>query len=166
MMRPTRSPSLLRRCLVPAVLWWLALLPARVAAQAPSERTAADVAYVLVINGADAYLPAFVAIDSAMRATVKQRLARPVTFVYETLDALRFGDETAGPLLAELIAKKYANARVDAIVLVAEPAVELYLGHLRQVWPQVPVVFHSVSNEVVRQRYTGVGMSGIPFVSD
>lgn len=166
MRRPNRFPFLLCRRLVPAVLWWLALLPAGVAAQAPAERGAADVAHVLVINGADAYLPAFVVVDAAMRATVKQRFARPVSYVYETLDALRFGAETAGPLLAELIARKYADARIDAIVLVAEPAVELYLGHLRQVWPRVPAVFHSVSAKLVEQRYAAAGISGMPFVSD
>jgi len=166
-MRPVRAfLSRLPRWLLPAVLCSSQLVPGVVAAQANAARSATDVTYVLVINGADAYLPAFVSIDSAMRAVVTRHSARPVVFLYETLDALRFGAEAAGPLLAELIAKKYGNARVDGIVLVAEPAVELYLGHLRRIWPQVPAVFHSVSSELVRQQYADAGISGVPFVSD
>jgi len=164
---------LLRVCLFPLLRWLLPtvlcasqLVPGNLAAQERAGRSAKEAAHILVINGADAYLPAFVAIDSAMRAAVEQRFDRPVLWLYETLDALRFGADAVGPQLADLIAQKYSDARIDAVVLVAEPAVGFYLRHRERLWPKAVTVFHSVSSEVVRQRFAGVGLSGVPFVSD
>jgi signal transduction histidine kinase len=151
----------LLRLLLPAALCALQWAPAGVAAQEGTGRGAKDAANVLVINGADAYLPAFVAIDSAMRAAVEQRYDRPVIWLYETLDALRFGADAVSPQLAELIAKKYGDARIDVVVLVTEPAVDFYLRHRERLWPQAAVVFHSVPSRAVRLRNLGPRTSGI-----
>jgi len=152
--------SLLRR-LLPAALCVLQWVPAGVAAQEHAGRGALGAARVLVINGADAYLPAFVAIDSAMRAAVEQRYDRPVIWIYETLDALRFGADAVSPQLAELIAKKYGDARIDVVVLVTEPALDFYLRYRERLWPQAALVFHSVPSRAVRIRNLGASSSGI-----
>ena len=152
---------LLRRCLLPAALCALQSAPGSAAGQALAGSEATDVVNVLVINGADAYLPAFVTMDSAMRAVVEQRYERPVTFLYETLDALRFGAAAASPLAAELIARKYGKAGIDAVVLVAEPAADLFLDHLKRTWPQLPAVFHSVTSRDAQRRYLDGGLSGV-----
>jgi len=151
----------LLRLLVPAALCVLQWVPAGVAAQEHVGRGALGAAHVLVINGADAYLPAFVAIDSAMRAAVEQRYDRPVIWIYETLDALRFGADAVSPQLAELIAKKYGDARIDVVVLVTEPAVDFYLRYRERLWPQAALVFHSVPSRAVRIRNLGASSSGI-----
>ena len=153
--------SLLHRWFPTAALCALQLASLGAAAQTPAQRGAADVAYVLVINGADAYLPAFVTIDTAMRQVVGRRYGRPVTFLYETLDALRLGAATAGPLAAQLIARKYGKARIDAVVLVTEPAADLFLDHLTRTWPQLPAVFHSVTSRDAQRRYLDGGLSGV-----
>ncbi|MCU0814414.1 MAG: ATP-binding protein [Burkholderiaceae bacterium] len=123
-------------------------------------------AQVLVINGADAYLPAFVAIDAAMRASVQRGVDRPVVWLYETLDALRFAEGGLGPEMAEVLARKYRDTRIDAVVLVAEPALRFYLRHRERLWPLVPVVFHSVPSSTVRGLEIGAGVSGVPFDAD
>ncbi len=151
----------LLRLLLPAALCVLQWVPAGVAAQEHAGRGALGAARVLVINGADAYLPAFVAIDSAMRAAVEQRYDRPVIWIYETLDALRFGADAVSPQLAELIAKKYGDARIDVVVLVTEPALDFYLRYRERLWPQAALVFHSVPSRAVRIRNLGASSSGI-----
>lgn len=161
-----RSFYLLLRSVLPAALCALQLTPRGLAAQTPAQRGAADVSYVLVINGADAYLPAFVTMDAAMRQVVGRHYGRPVTFLYETLDALRFGAASANPLAAELIARKYGKARIDAVVLVAEPAADLFLDHLRRTWPQLPAVFHSVTSRDAQRRYLDGGLSGVDAQQD
>jgi signal transduction histidine kinase len=158
-------PALLRLLLAVA-LCALQSISAGAAAQEGTGRGAKDAANVLVINGADAYLPAFVAIDSAMRAAVEQRYDRPVVWLYETLDALRFGADAVSPQLAELMAQKYGDGRIDAVVLVAEPAADFYLRYRERLWPNAAVVFHSVMSEVAWQRCIEAGMSGVAVDAD
>jgi len=113
-----RAPSL-ARWLLPVVLCalHLAALTAagEVAASAPAS-SAGETDQVLVITGTDPYLPAFVAIDAAMRAALVRRHERPVVWLYESIDSVRLGGIT-GPAFAELLARKYEGVRIDAVVL-------------------------------------------------
>ena len=162
-MAPRRSPPSLVRRLLPAVLG--ALLAACSAAMAQGAaaagRGAGDPAQVLVISGTDPYLPAFVAIDAAMRDAVARRRPGPVHWIYESIDTARFSG-TGGPMLAELLARKYESVDIDAVVLVTEPAVDFYLRYRQRLWPDAPAVFHFVAPGYAQRLPTGAGMSGIP----
>jgi signal transduction histidine kinase len=162
-MTPSRPPSSLVRRLLPALL--RVLLAACAAVLAPggaaAERGAGDPAQVLVISGTDPYLPAFVAIDAAMRDAVARRRAGPVLWLHESIDTARFGG-AAGPILAELFARKYESVDIDAVVLVTEPAVDFYLRYRDRLWPDAPVVFHFVAPAYAQQLPAGAGLSGIP----
>ena len=162
-MAPRRSPPSLVRRLLPSVLG--ALLAACSAAMAQGAasagRGAGDPAQVLVISGTDPYLPAFVAIDAAMRDAVARRRPGPVHWIYESIDTARFSG-TGGPMLAELLARKYESVDIDAVVLVTEPAVDFYLRYRQRLWPDAPAVFHFVAPGYAQRLPTGAGMSGIP----
>jgi signal transduction histidine kinase len=134
---------------------------AQAAAVADPAGGAGGAAQVLVISGTDPYLPAFVTIDTAMRAAMAQRRPGPVAWIYESIDAARFGG-AAGPLLAGLLARKYENVHIDAVVLVTEPAVDFYLSHREQLWPGAPVVFHFVTPAYAQRLPAGAGLTGIP----
>jgi signal transduction histidine kinase len=122
-------------------------------------------AQVLVITGSDPYLPAFVALDSAMRAAVARDYPRPVSWLHESMDTTRLRGEP-GPLLAELLARKYEQVRIDAVILVTEPAVEFYLRHRDRLWPEAAVVFHAVSPAYARGRTFPAGTAGLPLALD
>jgi signal transduction histidine kinase len=158
-----RATRAIVRC---AALCLLAMLLGRAGAAFAQAAAASRPVQVLVVNGADAYLPAFVAIDAAMRTTVQRRFDRPVVWLYETLDALRFADGVIGPEMAEVLARKYRDTRIDAVVLVAEPALRFYLRHRERLWPLVPAVFHSVPSSTVPAAELGAGVSGVPFDAD
>ena len=162
-MAPHRSPPSLVRRLLPSVLG--ALLAACSAAMAQGAaaagRGAGDPAQVLVISGTDPYLPAFVAIDAAMRDAVARRRPGPVHWIYESIDTARFSG-AGGPMLAELLARKYESVDIDAVVLVTEPAVDFYLRYRQGLWPDAPAVFHFVAPGYAQRLPTGAGMSGIP----
>jgi signal transduction histidine kinase len=128
---------------------------------AAAGRGAGDPAQVLVISGTDPYLPAFVAIDAAMRDAVARRRPGPVHWIYESIDTARFGG-AGGPMLAELLARKYKNVDIDAVVLVTEPAVDFHLRHRQALWPDAPAVFHFVAPDYAQRLPAGAGMSGIP----
>lgn len=108
---------------------------------APVEQSPAQ---VLVITGSDPYLPAFVQIDRGMRAATARLAERPVHWLYEAIDTARLGG-TLGPEIAELYARKYRDTRIDAVVLVTEPAADFYLRYRTQLWPGVPVILHTIA---------------------
>ncbi|MCU0940372.1 MAG: hypothetical protein MUC86_14835 [Burkholderiaceae bacterium] len=122
-------------------------------------------AQVLVVTGTDPYLPAFVAIDAAMHAALVRRHQRTVVWLYESIDGLRLGG-TTGPALAELIARKYEGVQIDAVVLVADPAVAFYLQYRSRLWPKVGAIYDSVSPDFARALPPDAGMSGIPTLAD
>jgi hypothetical protein len=167
-MRSRRLPStILHRFLPPlacAAASAAAAAAAAAQAQAVAEATAAggpgEAAQVLVIGGTDPYLPAFVAIDGAMRSAVAERHQRSVVWMHESIDTARFGG-ASGPALAELLARKFERVRIDAVVLVTEAAVDFHLRYRQQLWPATPAVFHSVAPAYARQLPHGHGLSGI-----
>lgn len=163
-MTPPRRPtsSLVRRLLA-AVLGALLAAFGAALAQGGTDpgRGAGEPAQVLVISGTDPYLPAFVAIDTAMRDAVARRRSGPVHWIYESIDTARFGG-AAGPTLADLFARKYEGIDIDVVLLVTEPAVDFYLRHRDRLWPDAPVVFHFVPSGYAQQLPAGAGLSGIP----
>ncbi|HMO45987.1 MAG TPA: ATP-binding protein [Rubrivivax sp.] len=141
--------------LCPALAGFLVLLLA-----GPPAHGATDTpAYVLVITGSEPYLPAFLTINDAMRAEVAKRSPRRVIWLHESTDSLRFG--VPAPTLADLLARKYQGLPIEALVLASEPAVEFYLAHRAQLWPQAPALFHSVGPGFAQKLPADAGLSGL-----
>jgi signal transduction histidine kinase len=165
-MTPPRCPiPLLARLWLLAALCVMLVVPTTAdaqgdAASAPA-RGRGETAQVLVITGSDPYLPAFVAIDAAMRAAVVQRHQRSVVWLHESIDTVRLGG-SAGSELANLLARKYAGVRVDSVVLVTEPAVDFFLRYRDRLWPNVPAVYNFVLPRFASQLPPDAGLSGIP----
>lgn len=124
---------------------------------APPTRDPAEAAQVLVVTGSDPFLPAFVLMDQAMRATVAKR--QSVNWLHESLDAMRFGAPDVR--FAEALARKYEGVRIDAVMLVTEPAVEFHLRHGRLLWPGVPVVYNFVPSAFARALPADARLSGL-----
>jgi len=82
----------------------------------------AQEARVLILNGLDPYLPAYLAIDSAMRASLAGETARRIVLYSEPLDAQRFAVESLEPETLALLTKKYRSLNVDVVVTVTKPA--------------------------------------------
>jgi len=153
MARLVRPLPVLASCLLLAVA-------ASVFAQ-PGVTAAVDrKAQVLVITGSDPYLPGFVLVDRGMRAGVASSTPRQVHWLYESVDTARFGD-TPGTEVAELYAHKYRDTRIDAVVLVTEPAAEFYLRFRDRLWPSAPVVVHTVSPAFAAQLPAAPWLTGL-----
>jgi signal transduction histidine kinase len=143
--------ELLRRVLLSAVLATAGTTGhAQPTDSTATPRTDSDAAQVLVVTGTDPYLPAFVAIDAAMREAVARQSRRRVQWLYEHVDTIRFA---AAPdqRLAELLARKYEGTRIDAIVTLTEAPAEFYLQFGAPLWPGVPVVLNWVSQDFVQR---------------
>ena len=85
-----------------------------------------DEARVLILNGLDPYLPAQLAIDNAMRASLANETARRIVFFSESLDAQRFPIDSLEPEVLALLEKKYSALRVDVVVAIARPALDFF----------------------------------------
>ena len=105
---------------------------------------AEEEARVLVLNGLDPYLPAYLAIDSAMRASLANETTRRIVFYSEPLDAQRFAIEPREPEVLAALAKKYGALHIDVVVTVMKPALDFYKRHGEQLWPGARLVFHGI----------------------
>jgi signal transduction histidine kinase len=101
-------------------------------------------ARVLILNALDPYLPAFLAIDSAMRASLVSETGRRIVLFSEPLDAQRFAVEPLEPELLALLTKKYRALPIDVVVTVTKPAFDFYQRHGQQLWPGARLVFHGL----------------------
>ncbi len=108
----------------------------------PLPARGADEARVLILNGLDPYLPAYLAIDSAMRASLAKIPGRPIVLYSEPLDAQRFAIEQLEPEFLALLAKKYRALHIDVVVAVTKPAIDFFMRHGDALWPGARLVFH------------------------
>jgi hypothetical protein len=131
---------------VVAAAWLQIMLGAFFLGAAAPAHDAGEEARVLILNGADPYLPAYLAIDGAMRASLANESARRVVFYSEPLDAQRFPVEALESEFLALHRKKYRALRIDVVVAVTTPALDFYNRHGAELWPSARVVFHSVPN--------------------
>jgi signal transduction histidine kinase len=130
-----------------------AMAPVGGACAGPAETSAADVPLnVVILNDADPTLPAFIALDTAMRAALKEPGARHVEFFSETLDTLRFPKPSLEPALVALFATKYAAIHVDAVVAFGLSSLDFAEKHRDELWPDARIVFQGVPVERLRDR--------------
>jgi signal transduction histidine kinase len=113
-------------------------------ATATPAHAAEEEARVLVLNGLDPYLPAYLAIDAAMRANLATETIRRIVLYSEPLDAQRFPVEPRESELVASLAKKYGTLHIDVVVTVTRPALEFYKRHGEHLWPGARLVFHGL----------------------
>lgn len=116
---------------------------------ASSPHAADEEARVLILNGTDPYLPAYLAIDSAMRSTLASETGRRISFFSESLDAQRFPVQPLEPEYVALLSDKYRTLRIDVVVAVSLPALEFFKQHGEQLWPGARLVFHGFPGEAI-----------------
>jgi len=105
------------------LVWEAPQAPATAQTNAPTVATpvAERPWHVVILNDSDPTVPAFVAIDRAMRASLMAPGRHPVDSFAEALDMLRFPGPQIENELVALFAKKYAAMHVDAVVTFGTP---------------------------------------------
>ena len=131
-----------------AAAWLLQIMLFGLCITAGSAHAADDEARVLILNGTDPYLPAYLEIDRAMRVGLAQETGRRVVYFSEPLDAQRFQVEAYEPELVALLAKKYAGLRFDVVVAISERALDFFNLYGAQLWPGARLVFSGWPGEV------------------
>jgi len=132
-----------------AVAWVLRATLGMYVAIAPAY-AADEEARVLILNGIDPYLPAYLGIDGAMRASLAKDEARRIVFFSEALDGQRFSPEALEPEFLALLEKKYRAVHIDVVVAFSIPALEFFKRHGAHLWPGARLVFHGFPGEDIR----------------
>lgn len=118
--------------------------------------------HVVILNATDPYLPAFQALDSALRETIHADSRMPVEFYSESLDMHRFPRAQFEHELVALLRKKYADLKVDVVVADASIALDFALQHRTDIWPGSIIVFNSVPTDALQRWNLDSRTIGLP----
>ena len=88
---------------------------------------------------------------AALRATLDQGQADPVTIYSEILDIARFNGAQFEPIVREYLRGKYRDRQIGVIVAHGSAALELALRLRDDLWPGVPIVFALVDESRLAQ---------------
>ena len=141
--------------------WLLHLMFGGLCMTADSAHAADEEARVLILNGTDPYLPAYLEIDSAMRASLAQQAERRIVYFSEPLDAQRFQVEAFEPELVALLAKKYSGLKFDVIVAISRRAFEFYNRHGAKLWPGARLVYSGWPGEALESSELPTGATAV-----
>jgi signal transduction histidine kinase len=131
-------------------------------ASAQSDRAPDSLCRVVLLNVGDPLLPAFIALDRATRDEIRAKVGRPVQFYAETLDMLRFPRAQLEQETVALLSKKYRGAKVEAVVAIETTALEFAESHGDLIWPDTPIIFHSVPTSYLARRTLSPRITGVP----
>ncbi len=123
--------------------------------------TQSGVRRVVILNGSDAHLPAFLALDKALQTTVREGSGEPVRFFDETLDIYRFEASQLEDRLSALLKAKYEDLRVDVVVAYGTAGLAFAQRYRRDIWPGAAIVFLSVSKESLVDMEVGHRTAGV-----
>ena len=121
---------------------------------------------VVILNDGDSGLPAFVAIDRALRVALTASGTRRVDFFPESLDMLRFSSTLHEGELVALFEKKYAGQHIDAVVAIGASSLDFAEKHRSRVWSDAYVLFTGVPVETLRTRKLSQTTTGFPTQHD
>jgi signal transduction histidine kinase len=140
----------------------LLILGLAAADAALAKDTEGESARVVILNATDPYLPAFLALDSALRETIRADSRAPVELFAETLDMHRFEKTRFEGELVALLKKKYHDMRVSVVVADALIALDFAQRHRAEIWPGAAIVFNSVPTAILQGRSLDPRTIGVP----
>ncbi len=105
--------------------------------------------HVLILNGTDPYLPQYLAVDSAMRASLANHRAERIVLFSESLDAQLFTEDALDTENFALLAKKYKGLHINVVDVVSRAALEFFQRHGSRLWPGARIVYQGFMGEAV-----------------
>ena len=106
-------------------------------------------ARVLILNGTDPYFPEYLAVDSAMRASLANESAERIVLFSESLDSQLFTEESLDTENFALMAKKYRGLHINVVDVVSRAALEFFERHGNRLWPGARVIYQGFMGEAV-----------------
>jgi len=104
--------------------------------------------------------------DAPLRLALSDELAHPVDFYTEYLDLIRFPRERYDQPIIDFLQAKYADRRIDLIVVVSPLAFDFVRERGLEVFPDIPVVFASVNTSLIKGTPLPSHMTGVAVTRD
>src|SRR6185503_6462383 len=124
----------LRTCLHLALLMASPLLMTTASAEQATKR-------VLIVSAYDTNLPGFVALNRAIRSTVKDSSPVRVDFFYEAQENTRIPIDKYEQELVSYLRQKYAGEKFDLIITVGAPSLKFLSRHKAELFTDTPKLF-------------------------
>ena len=131
-------------------------------ASAQIRDTGGETRRVVILNAVDPYLPAYIALDNAVREAIRAGRKAPVELYAETLNMGRFPRTLLENDVHALLRKKYRGFKLDVVVVVDTLGLDFAERYGAELWPGAAVVFMSVSNSALRARSLDPRTIGVP----
>ena len=138
----------------------LSIAPTMTSAQERNSEGAAR--RVVILNATDPYLPAFLALDGALREAIRAGSEVATELYAETLDMHRFPRKLLDQDVVALLGKKYRDLKVDVVVADAPIALDFAQRYRAEIWPGAVIVFNSVPAAELREHNIDSRTIGVP----
>jgi signal transduction histidine kinase len=119
---------------------------------------------VLLLDQSSHFSPWPTSIIAAIRSTINDGRADPVTVYVEHLDLFRFKGQAFASSLENHFRDKYRDKSIGVIVVIGPTALDFTLNLRAAVWPSIPIVFaaveeaHFATTQGIPPNVTGVTM--------
>ena len=144
-----------------AIAAGLGVAPLPIHAQALTPQTQGGKHVLLLYSHESAVYTQF---EAPLRSALSSELTHPVDFYTEYLDLIRFPREHYEQHVVDLLRTKYAERRIDLIVVVSSLAFEFVRARGDELFRGIPIVFASVNATIVAShslppQFTGVAVT-------
>jgi signal transduction histidine kinase len=111
-------------------------------------------------------LPVIADWDRGIRDALTGGLPNGVKVYTEFLDLYRFEDSDYEAGLADLLQRKYEHVKIDLVMPVYTQAFKFAVKHRDDIFPNAPLVFCSIPEEIANQGISAPGVTGVVFRLD
>jgi PAS domain S-box-containing protein len=127
----------------------------------PAAAQSAAVKTVLTIHWSTEEFPSTPVLDAAIREAFRSHPDILVDYFAEYLESDRFPAEEAFESLRDYIRRKYRDRHIDAVIAVADPALEFAIRYRAELFPDAPIVASVLAVPDAATRMTGSGITGL-----
>ena len=121
---------------------------------------------VLLVYSHEREMAMYAGFDHALRVHLKSAGSSPIEFYTEYLDLIRFAGPVQREKSVDYLRAKYAGPRIDLIVTVGSLAFDFILEHGDTIFPDIPIVFASVSASRIAQAPLKENVTGVAVERD
>jgi signal transduction histidine kinase len=144
---------------------WMLFVSAVLWAASSCGVLAAPARNVLVIFSNSRVVPGNAEVDRGLRDAVRDA-TMPMHLFYEFLDSPEFGGEAHERMVITYLRAKYASRPPDALLAFSDAAFEFVIRQRVALFPDVPIVYGSVSPTVLRRYTLARDIVGVPVEYD
>jgi signal transduction histidine kinase len=130
-------------------------------AAAPAEAASPPRSHILVLYDEDKNFPGLALLDRSLRGSLHAGLGDAVEFYSESLSLSQFERTGYDRLVADFFRNKYSTKKLDLIIAVMGPSLDLLLNHGEALFPGVPIVFCGVDAAAIEGKPLRANVTGV-----